>query len=91
MPHLRKALVIAAVGFTSLASATFAETAAAPYDPVAHALALGLTPEAVDAAFDRALSAAESCDTVAIEMQILGCTPRDFAAIERPALPPLES
>lgn len=35
-----------------------------PYDPVARAIALGLTPEMVDAAFDRAVAEAEGCVTL---------------------------
>lgn len=34
-----------------------------PYDPVARAIALGLSPEWMDAAIDRALADAEKCPT----------------------------
>lgn len=91
MKTLRPALFAAiALGLSGLLTSASAEVTA-PYDPIARAIALGLTPEAVDAAFDSALAAAESCDAVAIAMQTMSCTPRDVATLELPALPPLES
>ncbi len=41
-------------------------TDAVPYDPVARAIALGLSPERMDAAFDRALAQAEQCPSDAV-------------------------
>ena len=91
MSYLHRAFFVAVTGLTSLAPAAFAETAAVRYDPVARAIALDLTPEAVDAAFDSALNAAESCDVIAVAMQIVGCMPNDFAASSPPVLRPAES
>lgn len=90
MKHLHTSLIAAAlVAGTSFAAS--ADTLATPYDPVARAIALGLTPEKADAAFDRALAAAERCDAVAQAMQTIGCATRDVATLDLPAVPPLES
>ena len=91
MLNLRRVFFVATAGFISLAPAAFAETAAVPYDPVARAIALGLTPEIVNAAFDSAMNAAESCDAAALEMQAMGCETNDFAATLTVALPAAES
>ena len=45
------------------------------YDPVGHALALGLTPERMDAAFDRRLAEAERCPRGAETLATGGCGP----------------
>jgi len=90
MQTLRTALVaVTLMGLTGFASA--AEINTGGYDPVARAIALGLTPEAVDAAFDRAIAAAEQCDAAALALQSIGCSAPDVANIDSPALPPLES
>ena len=86
-PALFAALALGVSGVLTSASADVA----APYDPVARAIALGLTPEAVDAAFDSALAAAESCDSVAVAMQTMSCTPHDVATLNLPVLLPLGS
>lgn len=92
MSCLRTALLaISAAGFASLSSAAFAEALTATYDPVAHALAHGLTPDSVDAAFDRGLVSAESCDAFAIALQTVACTSRDVAGVALATLPPVES
>jgi hypothetical protein len=80
MSYLSNMLVAAsAVGFLCFAPSAFAETQAVPYDPVAHAITFGLTPEDVDAAFDAALHGAESCDKVADQIEVLGCASQNFA------------
>lgn len=90
MKHLHTALtVVALVTGTSLTAS--ADTLGEPYDPVARAIALGLTPEAADAAFDRALASAERCDALAVAMQTMSCASRDVATVDLPATPPLES
>lgn len=48
------------------------------YDPVAHALALGLTPEAMDAQADRGLAEAERCGSDP-NPDVIGCTIRTSA------------
>jgi hypothetical protein len=49
-----------------IAPVRVADTAMAQgeYDPVAHALAIGLTPERADAMLDRAMQTAQSCPMV---------------------------
>lgn len=45
-----------------------------PYDPVARAIALGLSPEWMDAAIDRALAEAEECPAgVATDAAPISC------------------
>lgn len=91
MKTLRFALFTAlALALSGLVTTASAEDVA-PYDPVARAIALGLTPEAVDAAFDRAFAAAEGCDAVAMALQTMSCTPRDVATLEQPLVPALNS
>jgi hypothetical protein len=82
-------LTVALAAFAGLAAQ--AETVQPAYDPVARAIALGLTPESYDARFDRALAAAESCDAVAQALQTLGCGGSDVATLDTPSLPPLAS
>ena len=43
------------------------------YDPVEPALALGLTPESMDARFDRNLAEAERCTNDLASAQTIGC------------------
>ncbi|MBN2740521.1 MAG: hypothetical protein JXR35_06420 [Rhodobacteraceae bacterium] len=49
-----------------IAPVKVADTPAGPdaYDPVAHALAIGLTPERADAMLDHAMRTAQSCPMV---------------------------
>lgn len=80
MSYLSNTLVAAsAVVWLFGAASAFAETQEAAYDPVANAIALGLTPEDVDAVFDAALREAEICDSAAQETGVLGCVPQNVA------------
>ena len=53
-------------GLRQIAPVAVADTATGQgeYDPVAHALAIGLTPERADAMLDHALQTAQSCPMV---------------------------
>ncbi|MEX1660585.1 hypothetical protein AB4874_02830 [Thioclava sp. 15-R06ZXC-3] len=52
------------VADTALNQITEEITGRAAYDPVAHALAIGLTPERADALVDQAMKVAQSCPLV---------------------------
>lgn len=80
MSYLSNMLVAASAVFCLCGAVpAFAETLETPYDPVAHAIALGLTPEGVDAAFDAGLGEAETCDTAGQKIAALGCMPQNYA------------
>jgi hypothetical protein len=90
MQHTRSTVfALALVGMASITTVASAEPAA--YDPVARAIALGLTAEIYDAAFDRALAAAEQCDAGAVALQTMACAPRQYATVDAVAEPPLGS
>jgi hypothetical protein len=85
---VRVAAVALAAVLAGPALAEGTEQSRAAYDPVARAIALGLTPEAMDAALDRALTEAEHCSVVA-GSKTLGCPVQTAVGTRTDAVAPM--